>query len=244
MSLQVDADDVLIDHAWVWRADHGVEGFTAGASGDTDRWRTNTGRVGVGRQRRPGAGDRPVRRALPGAQHHLERRGRRGRALPERAALRPALAGRLDPPDGTLGLGRLQGLGRRDAGTSSTAAGSTSSTATTPRSSPSAASRCRRRPGVRLHHLLTVNLDAGAIEHVVNDVGARVDTSAPGVPSYVVDYPVRLTQDGTDRRRNDDGRRGAAGSPPLRPVRRLARMDRPAMYGAVHSPTAIGGGRA
>ena len=45
--------------------------------------------------------------------------------------------------------------------------------------------------GIRLHHLLTVNLDAGAIEHVVNDVGARVDSSAPGVPSYVVDYPAR-----------------------------------------------------
>ena len=46
-ALVIDADDVLIDHIWVWRADHGVEGFTAGASGDTDRWRTNTGRVGL-----------------------------------------------------------------------------------------------------------------------------------------------------------------------------------------------------
>ena len=34
---------VLIDHTWVWRADHGVEGF----SGDTERWNTNTGRNGV-----------------------------------------------------------------------------------------------------------------------------------------------------------------------------------------------------
>ena len=49
----------------------------------------------------------------------------------------------------------------------------------------------RPTSGVRLHHLLTVNLEAGAIEHVVNDVGARVDSSAPGVPSYVVDYPAR-----------------------------------------------------
>ncbi|MDT0183401.1 adenylyl cyclase [Microbacterium sp. ARD31] len=39
-ALVIDADDVLIDHIWVWRADHGIEGFTAGASGDTDRWRT------------------------------------------------------------------------------------------------------------------------------------------------------------------------------------------------------------
>ncbi|MCW2738222.1 hypothetical protein [Nocardioides sp.] len=45
------------------------------------------------------------------------------------------------------------------------------------------------RAGVRLHHVLTVNLEAGSIEHVVNDTGARVDSTAPGVPSYVVDYP-------------------------------------------------------
>ena len=45
------------------------------------------------------------------------------------------------------------------------------------------------RAGVRLHHVLTVNLEAGSIEHVVNDTGARVDSNAPGIPSYVVDYP-------------------------------------------------------
>ena len=45
------------------------------------------------------------------------------------------------------------------------------------------------RAGVRLHHVMTVYLDAGSIEHVVNDTGARVDSSAPGAPSYVVDYP-------------------------------------------------------
>lgn len=31
-ALEVNSDNVLIDHTWVWRADHGVEGFT-----DTDR---------------------------------------------------------------------------------------------------------------------------------------------------------------------------------------------------------------
>ena len=45
------------------------------------------------------------------------------------------------------------------------------------------------RAGVRLHHVLTVNLDAGSIEHVVNDTGDRVDSSRSGRPSYVVDYP-------------------------------------------------------
>ena len=42
VALEVNSDHVLIDHTWVWRADHGVEGFT-----DTERWNTNTGRNGV-----------------------------------------------------------------------------------------------------------------------------------------------------------------------------------------------------
>ena len=32
IALEVNSNHVLIDHTWVWRADHGVEGF----SGDTD----------------------------------------------------------------------------------------------------------------------------------------------------------------------------------------------------------------
>ena len=43
VALEVNSDHVLIDHTWVWRADHGVEGF----SGDTERWNTNVGRNGV-----------------------------------------------------------------------------------------------------------------------------------------------------------------------------------------------------
>ena len=34
-------------------------------------------------------------------------------------------------------------------------------------------------PGVRMHDLLTVNLDAGTIDHVINDTGAPVTTAAP-----------------------------------------------------------------
>ncbi len=43
-ALEINADNVLVDHTWVWRADHGVEGFTGG---DTQRWNTNTGTNGV-----------------------------------------------------------------------------------------------------------------------------------------------------------------------------------------------------
>src|SRR5690606_16294420 len=45
-------------------------------------------------------------------------------------------------------------------------------------------------PGVRLHHLMTVNLSAGTIQHVVNGVGDAVPPSTSGSPEYVVDYPV------------------------------------------------------
>ena len=43
VALEVNSDNVLLDHAWIWRADHGIEGF----SGDTEHWNTNTGRNGI-----------------------------------------------------------------------------------------------------------------------------------------------------------------------------------------------------
>jgi hypothetical protein len=42
---------------------------------------------------------------------------------------------------------------------------------------------------VRLHHVMTVNLGAGTIDHVVNGVGGPADVSRIGAPVYVVDYP-------------------------------------------------------
>ena len=44
-------------------------------------------------------------------------------------------------------------------------------------------------PGVQLHHLLTVNLGAGTIDHVVNGVGGPAETSHTGIPVYVNDHP-------------------------------------------------------
>jgi hypothetical protein len=42
---------------------------------------------------------------------------------------------------------------------------------------------------VRLHGLLTVNLAAGTLDHVVNDTGAAATTSAVGVPVYLTEFP-------------------------------------------------------
>ena len=68
IALEVNSDHVLIDHTWVWRADHGIEGFDAtcdlddpedyencedesgnpiGFLGDNLRWEANVGRNGV-----------------------------------------------------------------------------------------------------------------------------------------------------------------------------------------------------
>jgi hypothetical protein len=44
-------------------------------------------------------------------------------------------------------------------------------------------------PGIAMHDLLTVNLSAGTIDHVVNDTGDPATTAAIGVPSTVVQYP-------------------------------------------------------
>ena len=43
--------------------------------------------------------------------------------------------------------------------------------------------------GVQLHHIMTVNLSAGTILHVVDGVGVAADTTRIGVPVDVTDYP-------------------------------------------------------
>ena len=45
-------------------------------------------------------------------------------------------------------------------------------------------------PGVKLHHIMTVNLSAGIIDHVVNGIGDPADTSVIGQPRFIEDYPL------------------------------------------------------
>lgn len=187
-SLRIDADDVLIDHAWIWRADHGVEGFTAGASGDTDRWNTNIGRQGVVVD-----GDRVSATGLF-VEHYQEFNtvwnGEDGHVVLYQNELPydPPSQADWTRPDGTLGW---SGYKVGDDVTSHRLFGG--GVYVYNRNNPSITTEngfeVPERAGVRLHHVMTVNLDAGSIEHVVNGVGARVDSTAPGVPSYVVDYP-------------------------------------------------------
>ncbi len=187
-ALEINSDNVLIDHTWVWRADHGLEGFTNGVNGDTDRWATNTGTTGVIVN-----GDNVTATGL--FVEHFQTyntvwNGENGRVILYQNELPydPPTQADWTQPDGTLGYPgykvaddvtthRLDGAGvyvfNQNNPSILTANGF----------------EVPETPGVQLHHIMTVNLSAGTIEHVVNGVGAPADMDHIGVPSYIVDYP-------------------------------------------------------
>jgi hypothetical protein len=183
VALEVNSDHVLIDHTWVWRADHGVEGF----ADETERWNTNTARNGVVVN-----GDDVTASGLfveHFQQYNTVWNGQRGETILYQNELP------YDPPsqadwmhDGVNGWAgykvadqvqthRLYGGGvyvfnQND-----------------PSIHTENGFEVPDTPDVRLHHLMTVNLSAGTIDHVVNGVGGPADTNGIGVPVYVVDYP-------------------------------------------------------
>ncbi|WP_234985642.1 glycoside hydrolase family 55 protein [Demequina sp. NBRC 110051] len=187
-ALEVNADDVLIDHTWVWRGDHGVEGFTEGVNGDTDRWNTNTGLNGVIVN-----GDDVTATGLfveHFQEHNTIWNGERGTVVLYQNELPydPPTQADWTMPDGTLGWAgykvaddvtehRLYGAGVYVFNQNNPAI-VTENGFDVPQT-----------PGVQLHHIMTVNLSAGTINHVVNGVGDAVPPETSGSPEYVVDYP-------------------------------------------------------
>ena len=183
VALEVNRDNVLIDHTWVWRADHGIEGF----SGDTERWNTNTGRNGVVVN-----GDNVTATGLF-VEHFQEYNviwnGENGRTILYQNELP------YDPPtqadwmhDGIEGwagykVGDNVKTHRLDGG----------GVYVFNRNNPSIHTEngfeVPETAGVRLHHVMTVNLSAGTIDHVVNGVGEAADVTRIGSPVFVVDYP-------------------------------------------------------
>ncbi|GAA1948713.1 adenylyl cyclase [Microbacterium deminutum] len=184
-ALEINADNVLVDHTWVWRADHGVEGFTGG---DTQRWNTNTGTNGVIVN-----GDNVTATGL--FVEHFQKyntlwKGENGRVILYQNELPydPPTQADWTQPNGTLGypgyvVDKKVKTHRLDGG------GVYVFNQNNPSIVTANGFSVPRTPGVRLHHIMTVNLSAGTIEHVVNGVGAPATTAAIGVPSYVVDYP-------------------------------------------------------
>ncbi|MEJ5945667.1 adenylyl cyclase [Pseudokineococcus basanitobsidens] len=189
-ALEVNSDDVLVDHTWVWRGDHGVEDFSGGFLGDDERWAVNTGRQGVVVH-----GDDVTATGL--FVEHFQKvnttwDGERGTTVLYQNELPydPPTQADWTQPDGTLGY---PGYKVGDAVTTHRLYGGGSYVYN--RNNPSIVTEngfeAPTTPGVQLHHLLTVNLGAGTTRHVVEGVGGQVDNSNTGTPQYVVDYPVR-----------------------------------------------------
>jgi hypothetical protein len=186
IALEVNSDDVLIDHTWVWRADHGVEGFT-----DTERWRTNIGRTGVVIN-----GDRVTATGL--FVEHFQRyntvwNGEHGTTILYQNELP------YDPPTQADWMnGDVEGwagykVGDRVRHHTLYGAGVYVFNQNNPDIHTENGFEVPETPGVRLHHIMTVNLSAGTIDHVVNGVGAAADTTRVGVPVYVTEYPIPPT---------------------------------------------------
>ena len=183
VALEVNSDNVLIDHTWVWRADHGVEGF----SGDTERWNTNIGRNGVIVN-----GDNVTATGLfveHFQQYNTVWNGENGVTILYQNELP------YDPPTQADWMnGSVEGWAGYKVGdqvrTHKLYGGGVY---VFNRNNPSIHTEngfeVPETPGVQLHHVMTVNLSAGTIDHVVNGVGDPADVTRIGVPVYVVDYP-------------------------------------------------------
>jgi hypothetical protein len=176
VSLEVNSDNVLLDHIWAWRADHG-----AGVG-----WTSNTADTGVVVN-----GDNVVATGLF-AEHYQKYNvvwaGENGRTIMFQNEMP------YDPPnqaawqhDGVLGWAAYkvadsvkthEGWGL----------GSYCFFNVDPSIHASRAFEVPVTPGVKLHDILSLSItNHGTIDHVVNDFGAPTDANTS--PSNVVSYP-------------------------------------------------------
>ncbi len=188
-ALVVNSDHVLIDHTWVWRADHGVEGFTEGVNGDTDRWNTNIGRTGVVVN-----GDDVTATGL--FVEHFQRfntvwNGERGTTVLYQNELPydPPTQADWTRPDGTLGYAGYKVADDVDAHRLF-GGGVYVFNQNNPSIVTENGFEAPEGDGISLHHIMTVNLSAGTILHVVNGIGGPADTTRIGAPVYIADYPL------------------------------------------------------
>ena len=186
-ALEVNSDNVLLDHLWVWRADHGLEGFTAGVNGDTDRWRTNTAENGAVIN-----GDNVTATGLF-VEHFQEYNtvwnGENGLTVLYQNELPYDPPTQADWQNGsTLGWAGYK-VGDKVKTHTLYGGGVYVFNQNNPSIVTENGFEVPRTPGVKLTHIMTVNLSAGTIRHVVNGVGAQVDNSNTGRPSYVTTYP-------------------------------------------------------
>jgi len=182
VALEINSDHVLVDHTWVWRADHGVEGLT-----DTERWTTNIGRTGVVVN-----SDHVTANGLfveHFQQHNTVWNGDGGTTILYQNELP------YDPPTQADWMnGAVEGwagykVGDEVATHTLIGGGVYVFNRNNPAIHTENGFEVPDTPGVRLHHVMTVNLGAGTIDHVVNGVGDAADTTRIGQPVYVLDHP-------------------------------------------------------
>ncbi len=196
IALEVNSDHVLIDHTWVWRADHGIEGFDEtcnepasvcpnGFLGDNQRWVTNIGRNGAVIN-----GDDVTATGLF-VEHFQEYNtiwnGERGEVYLYQNELP------YDPPtqedwtadDGTLGWAAYKVADDVEEHLL-WGAGSYIFNRNNPDIVTESGYEVPVTPGVQLNHIMINNLSGpGIMNHIVNDCGPRVD----GIPD-TDPYPV------------------------------------------------------
>ncbi|WP_062209288.1 hypothetical protein [Demequina oxidasica] len=188
IALEVNADNTLIDHTWVWRGDHGVEGFTDGVNGDTDRWNTNIGRNGAVIN-----GDNVTATGLF-VEHFQEYNtiwnGENGTTILYQNELPydPPTQADWTQPNGTLGWAGYK-VADDVKEHNLYGAGVYVFNQNNPNIVTANGFEVPENSGVNLHHIMTVNLSAGTIEHVVNGVGSSATMDNTGTPQFVVEYP-------------------------------------------------------
>ena len=177
VALEIDSDGAIVDDVWVWRADHG----------NGVGWTVNTADTGV-----VVTGDDVTATGL--FVEHFQKynvvwAGERGRTIFFQNELP------YDPPnqaawqhDGSLGWAAYKVADRVRTHTL-WGGGSYIFTNVDPTIHASRGFEVPVTPGVQLHDVLTVELSAGTIDHVVNDTGDPVTSAAIGVPSFVVTFP-------------------------------------------------------
>lgn len=176
VSIEVNTDHTILDHLWVWRADHG----------DGVGWAVNTARNGVVVN-----GDDVTATGLfveHFQQYNVIWNGERGQTIFFQNELP------YDPPNqAAYQHGSVLGWAAYKVADSVKThsvwgAGSYVFFNVDPTIHVSHAFEVPATPGVVLHDLVTVNLNGGTIDHVVNDTGGS--TTAPGSSTTLLRYPV------------------------------------------------------
>jgi hypothetical protein len=176
VSLEVNADDVILDHIWAWRADHG-EGVG---------WTVNTADTGVVVN-----GDNVLATGLFAEhyqKHNVVWNGENGRTIMFQNELP------YDPPnqaawqhEGILGWAAYKVADSVETH-EAWGLGSYAFFNVDPTIHTSRAFEVPVTPGVKLHDILTLSITGhGIIDHVVNDVGGA--TPPDTTPVNIVSYP-------------------------------------------------------